>query len=786
ETPPRDNTEDERLRVLSETGCAWVTGGKIDWPDFYGRYPQYFSQKRYRVFLPTYPFERQNYFIENTGAAETIETPKTEPPTGFYKRPKLSTEYVVPSTGTQQSLAAIWQRFFGIREVGIRDDFFELGGDSLKVITVVTEVHKQMDVRVPILQMFDSTTIEKLAEYIDGSAKEEYLAVEPVEKKEYYPLSSVQMRIYILQQIERAGTGYNTPLVFEMEGEIDREKLADTFNKLIRRHESLRTSFQLIEGENVQRVHADVDFKIEYYDTGISHFIRPFDLSRAPLVRVGMIMPAGGATPLFMVDMHHIITDGSSIGVLMREFMAYYAGESLEPLPIQYRDYTQWQNSETQKQAMMEQRAYWLDVFGGEIPVLNLPIDYPRPAVQSFEGNVTYFEISPEETGALKALALKEDTTLFMVLLSLYSIFLSKISSQEDIVVGTPTAGRRHADLQRLIGMLVNTLALRNFPSEPKSYKDFLKEVRRNTLGAFENQDYLFEDLVEEVTENMKVGRDVSRNPIFDTMFALQNFESQYEAERVIETPGLIMKPYVYERGIAIFDLNLQCIESREGISCSFEFCTKLFKPETIDCFTGYFKTIISTVIAAPDTIIAEIGIISEEEKRRILHDFSGPEVEDIPQKLIHQLFEEQAEKTPHRTALRGPWGHCLTYSELNNRAEDVACSLMENGVAPGDIAGVMIERSVEMILGILGILKAGAAYLPIDPNYPQDRIDFMLADSNAKIVVDPTHPALRAPLSKGDLKDFWADSQSKSLLERALEGPRRGTPKGGGVSIAY
>ncbi|MDQ1352313.1 MAG: hypothetical protein QG657_2619 [Acidobacteriota bacterium] len=777
------------VELLRKAGTAWLEKGTIEG-----------QQKARRISLPTYPFERQRYWIDGIGGdpLSALSSPKEKGDTGpipakiektvnketpgLYQRPQLSSVYEPPADEIEQALTDIWQRFFGIREVGVLDDFFELGGDSLKVITVVTEIHKQMDARVSIPQVFDTPTIRGLAGHIKskGAGVDKYIAIEPVEKKEYYPLSSAQMRIYILQQLEIHSTGYNTPLLFIWEGRVDRQRMENVFQSLVARHESLRTSFELIDGEVVQRIHNEVEFKIEYKNLSTdytdytdftdkkdvtlhhssfmntpNHFIRAFDMANAPLMRVGLA-ETGNDTYLFMVDMHHSVTDGSSIGILIREFAALYTGETLPELRIQYKDYTHWQSSDKQKEVVKAQETYWSGVFEGDLPVLNLPLDYPRPVLQSFEGNRTGFEISREEAGALRSLALKEDATLFMVLLSLYNILLAKICGQEDIVIGTPIAGRNHADLQRTIGMLVNTLALRNAPMGGKTFREFLKEVRKNTLAAFENQDYPFEDLEEQVTR--QINRDISRNPVFDTIFNLLNFESQYENNVKIEVPGMTLRPYEYERGIAIFDLSLEAEGSQDGVTFTFEFCTKLFKPGTIDRFIGYFKKIVTTVAAAPDQKIAQIEILSDEEKQQILRDSSGPMEEFAEEPFIHDLFLRQAKKTPDHVAIfchgrtlfrTGTDNNVgaesnsapslrhinISYRQLHEQSDRMAGLLNAKGVQGGDIVGIMLPRSIEMVISILATLKANAAYLPIDPELPQERIDYMLKDSGAKLL---------------------------------------------------
>ena len=782
--------------ALEKIGMMWLQGIKIDWHEFYSKYS---TAKRNRIPLPTYPFAGQRYWIDagplefGPGMLSTDSGLQEKSSPTLYPRPGLSTEYVAPGNEIEQALTGIWQGLFGIKTIGIHDDFYELGGDSLKAITAATEILQNIETRVPIVEIFQLRTIEKLGKYIDNARREEVSPIQAGEKKEYYSLSSAQRRLYVLHQLDLNSTGYNNPLLFLLKGNLDIQRLEGAFKQLTSRHESLRTSFETLDEVPVQRIKEEVEVKIEeveqrtedrrqrtedrrqrtedrsgtHLSSVIRHlsseFIRPFDLSAAPLLRVGLIHTPRPPSQegncqdhyILMVDMHHIVTDGTSIGILVREFVAFYAGqgEKLPGLRIQYKDYARWQDNEQQREAVKKQEEYWLNKFSGEIPVLNLPLDYTRPTLQGFAGSRKNFTIGEKETGILKNLAAKEDATLFMVLLSLYNIMLAKICSQEDIVVGTPVACRRHTDLRHIMGMLVNTLALRNYPSTHLTFIQFLRQVRDNTLAAFENQDYLFEDLV----ESAAVQRDVSRNPIFDSMFAMQNFGTQYGENMQFEINGLSMKFYEFENNISIFDLSLTVLELEKGLTFVFEYCTKLFQPETIDRFIGFFKNIVSSIAASPGQRISQIRVISEAEKTRVLYEFNDTEAQYPRDKTIAALFEEQLEKTPDNIAVTGPsemkyrthrsYKTYISYRELNEKSNRLAYVLIEKGAGPDTIVGIMVQRSVEMIIGILAILKAGAGYLPLDPEYPEDRIKYMLADSGVKILM--TVPGLLEKFEK-------------------------------------
>jgi len=553
--------------------------------------------------------------------------------------------YDAPRDEIEEKLADIWSEVLGVAQpsIGIDNIFFDLGGDSINAIQVVSRIYKELNILVSISQLFQIPTIRRLADYIRQTQKSTYVSIPLAEKKEYYPLSSAQKRLYILQKVESNDMTYNMPSVMVLEGELDKERLEETFRRLIERHESFNTSFFMVEGTPVQKVHEKVDFKIEHYKLQIpnsefqitsiiKNFIRPFDLSQAPLIRVGVVkllgdgaaslsiggdplLSVGGATPtyLLMVDIHHIISDGTSIKVLINDFMTLYvyadSGKTLSPLQLQYKDFSEWQNSKKMRKAVKIQRQYWLNRFKGERPVLELPYDFPRPLNRNFEGDHIAFEINKEETNDLKKLAKDEEVTLFMVLIAIYNVLLSKLSLSEDIVVGTPVVGREQAELQDIIGMFVNTLALRNSPAGQKTFKMFLEEIKKSTLEAFQNHAYPFDDLVEEVAKAWEP----SHNPLFDTVFTLQNIDIPE-----IEIPGLKLKPYEYNHPTSKFDLTWIGEEKDDTLCFIVEYRASIFKKEKIKRFVGYFKEIITVVLDNKDIQLDHIDIsfgLSDSEK---------------------------------------------------------------------------------------------------------------------------------------------------------------------------
>ncbi len=661
---------------------------------------------------------------------------------------RAKNKYIAPRDDLEEKLVEIWSKVLGKEKdiISIDANFFHLGGHSLKATILASKIHKTFEVKVPLATFFKYPYIEEIAKYIKGKAKDNYADIKPAKKKEYYPLSSAQKRLYFLQQMDTNNISYNIPFIFPLLEGMGKEKLEKILTELIGRHESLRTSFEMIDGKPVQKIHQQVPFKIEYYQTDESDLdkiretlTRPFDLSKAPLMRaVFIIISSSPSQPVGFIDMHHIITDATSHTLLISEIKSLYAGKKLPDLRLQYKDFSEWQNSEEQQALIKQQESYWQKMYSDEIPALNLPADYPRPLVQSFDGSTVGFALRKKETQMLKDIAKETETSLFMVILSLYTLLFSKLSGQEDIIIGTTIAARRHADLQNIVGMFVNTLALRNYPRWDKSFTEFLQEVKIRTLGAFENQEYQFEDLIDKIA----VPRDISRNPLFDAMFNWLN-HTEYQ-ENIFRGNEQVL--HEHKKSVAKFDLTLSAIDADKRLYFSFEYSTKLFKTTTIEKFISYFKQIIHSITRDINQQLANLEILSDHEKHQLLYGLNPTEASYPKDKTIHELFERQVEKTPDKKAVVFE-DKQLTYKELNEKANRLAGVLRKKGVRPEVIVGIMTEPSLEMIVGIMGILKAGGAYLPIDPNYPKERIQYMLEDSGAPILLTQQHLAVGSGL---------------------------------------
>lgn len=673
--------------------------------------------------------------------------------------------YVAPRNEVEEKLADIWSELLHIKKsvIGIDDHFFRLGGHSLKAAVMITMIHKALNVKMLMSEIFDLPTIRKLSEYLENAEKSKYSSIKLAEPKEYYIQTSAQKRLYFLDQMEKGSILYNLPLMDIHHSGTDREKLEEALKQLIERHESLRTSFHTVDGEAFQKIHDKVDFQVKYYrmsadgfiypDNGaenkeevigrllsevVEQFVRPFDLSKAPLFRVGFI-DIFGTMQVLLLDIHHIVSDGLSMVLIMDELWAFYDGKELPPLPVQYKDFAEWLAGEEQQEEILKQEAFWLKEFEGEVPLLNIPTDFPRPPRMTFEGDTIYFEIDKIETKQLNAIAQKQGQTLYMVLISVYNILLAKLSGLDEIVVGTVTAGRKHADVQKLIGMFVQTMAVRTFPEGDQSFKQYLKEVKEKVLGSLENQDYPFEQLAGKVAPR----QDPSRNPLFDVVFNLENEADQ--TEYLLEALMLdTSNPYTFNMKKSKFDLSLIGLETAEGLRFSLEFKTDLFKEETVRRFAIYFKTIASFICADSDQKISKIEIIPEMEKNVILYGFNNTGSPYIKDKTIHELFEAQTSRKPSNIAVVGvrlaayqrDISESLTYSQLNEKANQVARRLRAKGMKTDTLAAIMVEPSMEMMIGMMGILKAGGAFLPIKDGTPGDRVRYILGESGTKYLL--------------------------------------------------
>jgi amino acid adenylation domain-containing protein len=708
--------------------CAYVVSHSLQEIDA-NDMREYLAQKLPNYMIPAYFVQLEALPLNPNGKVDRKQLPEPEL--------KIVGQYLEPQTGTEKILVSIWEGILDLdrQKIGANANFFALGGHSLKASLVISRIHKELNVSVPLAQMFKTQTVSGLAQYIDTLEEDGFVSIHPVEKREYYALSSAQKRLHLLQQMDLKNTAYNISGTVYFNEPLDTEQLHRSFYALIARHESFRTSFVRVDGEPCQVIHETAHFELEHFEAAgeaevdqiTASFIRPFDLQQAPLLRAGFIR-----TPQFhilLVDMHHIISDGVSIRLLQQEFNQIYNGTQLPPLVVHYKDYAAWQNESILQEKMNTQEAYWLNQFrnSGELPVIDLPTDHIRPAVRNFQGNIIGFALTTAESEIIRNLARQTNATVFMVILAMYNVLISKLSGLEDVIIGTAIASRRHEDLQKIVGMFANTLALRNFPKGEITFNQFLEEVKNNCLDAFENQEYQFEELV----DKLSLQRRLDRNPLFDV--GLTIFErDEYVGDRFDLDDEDV---HQNKKGISKFDLVLLVKDAGENFHFNFEYSTALFESQTIERFIAYFRGIIAQVSADSLESLASIKILSEAEREQVLFDFNSTTVPYPKDKTIQELFEAQVRKKPSAIAL--VFGdQQVTYKELNRNVNQLASQLRAKGVGPGSIAGIMVKRSIQMIIGILGILKTGAAFTPIDLDAPRNRILSLLDDCNASLLI--------------------------------------------------
>jgi amino acid adenylation domain-containing protein len=577
--------------------------------------------------LPDYMIPRYSIFLE--------EMPLT--PNGKIDRKRLpepdavrtsEAEYQPPTNEVEKKMAAIWQEVLAVEQVGINDNFINQGGHSLLVISIITRIHQEFNVELQLNDVFEHPTVKELSQLVMSSEKSVFSSIHPTETKEYYIATPGQKRLFALNQFENIGTTYNLPMVKQLNGPLDRHRFETAFLKLIQRHESLRTSFRIIGDQLVQIIHDHdiIDFQIPYINaegssrtgTGdikkiIDQFIRPFDIGKAPLIRVNLIRQ-GKDKHLLLLDNHHIISDGVSEIILNNDFLRLYEGEELPGLKLGYRDYSEWLTHLSRRGTLNRQEDYWLNHFKDEIPILNMPLDFPRPALKSFSGGIVGFSVGKEMTQQLNQLAKETGTTLFMVLLAIYNVLLHRYTGQEDIIVGSIIAGRTHVDLKHIVGFFAKTLALRNYPTAHQPFDLFLEQLKKNTLEAFENQSYPFDLLV----EKLNLPKDLSRNPLFDTTFLLLNIETE------IQSPGdsnpgrnnrLNSTKYAHDITTTMFDLYFQVYETNNKLLCCFQYNTTLFRWKTIDLMKKRFLTLMESIIHNPKAKIRDLDYALPVEK---------------------------------------------------------------------------------------------------------------------------------------------------------------------------
>ncbi|NQX42958.1 amino acid adenylation domain-containing protein [Pedobacter steynii] len=662
-----------------------------------------------------------------------------------------STVYLAPNTEVERHLIRIWEEILGKENIGIRDDFFDLGGHSLKISRLMGRINKEFEIRIGPKELFGHPVLEDQAGLITHATQSAYHAIPVAASQICYPLSSSQRRLWILSQFEDGNAAYNIPRVYVFQGSLSQESLTAAFRMLIARHEILRTVFREDEEGEIRQFINDVQdtrFEIDYRDLSLSEdqetVIRelvkadattPFDLSLGPLLRASLYQ-TGEDRWLFSYTMHHIISDGWSMGVLVGELLLFYnahlKGEEnrLAPLQIQYKDYACWQQKELKGSTLNASRSYWLKQFEGELPVLELRGDHIRPAIKTYNGAAVELRISAEAGKKLRDLSQSQGCTLFMGLLAVVNTLLYRYTGQQDLIVGSPIAGREYADLEGQIGFYVNTLALRSRFRGEDSFIDLLNHIRQVTLDGYEHQAYPFDELVDE----LDIPRDLSRNALFDVMVVLEH-------NQLLEAGGLGgIKASLYQ-GVETegskFDLTFSFEEIGEEIETVISYNSDIYDRAGIVQLSDHLIRLMEAVTAGPSVAIADLHYLSEEEHQQLLHGFNATAVWYPKDKTVVNLFEEQVLNTPDHIALVFEKEQ-LSYRDLNEKANQFSDYLVRNyGVKRCDFVAIMLERSEWVLIAILGILKSGGAYVPLEVSSPAARKEYMLEECGSRVLID-------------------------------------------------
>ncbi len=635
--------------VLYQIGEAYIKGADIEWTAFYK------ASGRKKVSIPTYAFEKKRYWPEHGLGylfdISVVEKDTQEVNNQSYKNENINTLSIIetsqkdikksivvgniikkdPNTANivikgkkdndysekEKELSHIWCGVLGFVEIDIYDNLFELGGDSVVALKLVNTINKVMNIRISAAEIMQYPSVVELAEYIDNNigslqagSSDSYL-IQKAEEREFYPLSTSQKAVFIMEEYNNLNTAYNIPQILIIEGQLDKDQLENAFKKLINRHEALRTSFENINGEPVQIVHKEVEFSISYKEADeadieqrINDFIKPFDLKKPPLLRVELVKFSENKH-LFLLDVHHIISDAETIMVLIKESMILYYNMELPELNIHYKDFALWQNNVMNEEFFLKQERYWLDCLKGELDITEIPSDYERPKIKSFQGDRITFDTGKELAASIHKLASKTNTTIFMLGLAVLNILISKYSATEDIIIGSPIMGRPNADLESVVGMFVNMLPIRSYPNKAKSFKEFLAEVKQSVLNAYKNQDYPFENIV----KKLGIKRDFSRSPLFDISFSMQEVTTPE-----IRVNDLRLIPYENSQVNALFEILLFGTDENENISFKLDYCRDLFKRQTMESLARDFIRLLQTVVSNTEVKLEDLEIEYESK----------------------------------------------------------------------------------------------------------------------------------------------------------------------------
>lgn len=673
----------------------------------------------------------------------------------------------MPANMTEEELYKIWTKILDNNEFGTKDSFFELGGDSLSAIRLIAEIENVFKVKLSIIEIYEAENIVELAKKIDQSKKEEILPMKKVGKKRHYPLSSAQKRIYYTDSMmDYKKLVYNVSGSILVDCILEEERVKKVFRKLIDRHEIFRTSFALVDGDIRQIVENKVYFNVKTsYDVQPdieqmrNNFPQPFDLSKAPLLRVELHYIDNKQT-LILIDSHHIVLDGTSLSILMQEFCDLYSGEELEKPNFEYVDYAFWENEYNQSEQIKKIETYWVNEFKDtDIPSINLPYDFPKSTKRSYVGNKVSIVLTEEMFNTLSQLAKELKVSNYMLFLAAFYVLLYKYTSQEEIIVGSPIASRYQKEIENMVGMFVNNMVLKTEISPTKTFVDYLAEVKKIVTEGLENQPYPYDRLV----KKLNISTTSNNNPLFDVLFTYQNVPINEE----LTLEGHKVNLMEAKLPIAKFDLSLEIKPKNREIVL--EYATDLFKKDTITDFLDNYKNTLQGILDNPNKKIKEIEILSKEEKNKILYEFNNNEEVHTEEELnVISLFEKNVQEQENHTAVIYN-EDSLSYGELNRRANQLAHYLQREGLSKNSIVGVCMDKTLKFIVSILAIQKLGCAYMPIHPNYPAERVNYMLENSSCDYLLLDRTKADAECLHKINVENLDLEKEESANLDISI-----------------
>ncbi|REK76178.1 non-ribosomal peptide synthetase [Paenibacillus paeoniae] len=729
-----------------------------------------------RGLLPDYMMP--SYFVA-MGALPLSPSGKTD--RGRLPQPQFAeagaTSGEAPATVTETSLAELWMNVLGLTEddeaagsasvIGRDDHFFQLGGHSLRAAQLAGLIEQRYSVAFAMKDVFEAPMLREMAVRIDAAEKKTATVIVRAERQPHYPLSLAQNRLFVLQQLYPASTAYNLPLMLSINGELDADRLRSAIQGLIDRHEPLRTSFEWVDGKPMQRIHDHISIELDLHrlsdeadmEAWAREAIQPFDLREAPLIRAFLATDSIGRNTL-LLDIHHIVADGVSMNVMAHDFEQLYRGQSLPPLSIQYKDASLWQQEWMTSDERSQQEHYWTALLSGTLPVLQLPTDHPRPPEQSFAGAKLALPIPATLAGLVKSEAEHWGVTPFHIWLAGYHTLLHLMTGQDDLIVGTPVAGRFHPGTEDLVGMFVNTLPIRSKPSGALSFRAFAEQLKEAALAALDNGLLPFEHMV----TMLEVPRDLSRNPLFDTMFVMQHMEAGQKAADSLQFAAKVLDNHVSKLDVT-FEIADQ---GAKGMALTIEYAITLFNADSIQRMAEWYLRILTLALAEPERPLAGIGLLDPMDAKEQAEAFNRTTVPYASHLTVEAYLEGQAVKTPQAVAILAEEGQ-LTYAELDEQSNRLARALRKQGIMREERVAVVMDRSLAMMIAIFGVLKAGGAYVPLAPGLPQERIQYMLDNSGAKLALiqSGAPEGLDAIIPVRDVNEVIAMEQDASPVEK-------------------